>query len=879
MTAAASTERVHVTIRCRPPNSTELAKSDYSNVVEIQSEQHVAVEKSLGETKKYNFDHVLGPDTTQQKVFEACGMEVVDSCLNGYNGTIMAYGQTGTGKTFTLSNHTPGQEGVISRAMVRLFETADRDPDHDYEITVSYIQIYREMVQDLLDTTKDNLAIRENNNGMYLDGVTKRRVTHVDEVIGVITEGNTNRVVANTKMNAESSRSHAVLFTYIDRVDKMDERVYTENKNTKRTKLSGKLVLLDLAGSERMKRTKAVGVQAQEGRAINLSLTALGNVIHALSDPKIKHIPYRDSKLTRLLADSLGGDAKTSLLVAVGPDSESSQETCNSLNFAQRAMKVQQMVKQHVEQDYRALAAKLQAELDAMADVRLQLETKLEEANREKAGLAARVTELEKSAVEPQQLEVPGETTTVEVVKEVADPAQQARIDELIDDLETTQDELDDALNDLVDARRRVDELQAEVDAAAGFKEQLEEVEADAAERVGQVNEELFEMQKELDEALEERDTAESELENLKDELEDVKADLVEAEERVEELEEAEIEKDSELEDLKDKVQELGDKLAEVTGSLAATKNQATRTAAKTKDAEQTINNLKEDLQRAQSRSVTATAHLAATTAFVEALASAADLIDSIPAVDLAPVLPHTEPRPTDAAQLPAPAPRSALPEPPAPTDTAGRWAVLEAAAEGMETAGMPRPRVPDAGRLAALCQGVEAGNAMIRHLMADNGTLAAEVDLYYETAKAMVAQLAATRADVAEQLARSHTSMDHRSAAFAALIEKRTRTHAASVIQRAWRGFVQARAIDAQLTDARTKVHVLESSQSRLRQATTRSALDSLRQALAGTDDTVSFLWDVLNGVRREGTGRLFERMMVMAETESFDNPLARLV
>eukprot|EP00698_Gefionella_okellyi_P003471 TRINITY_DN1327_c0_g1_i2.p1 TRINITY_DN1327_c0_g1~~TRINITY_DN1327_c0_g1_i2.p1 ORF type:complete len:1468 (+),score=349.78 TRINITY_DN1327_c0_g1_i2:471-4406(+) len=223
-----------------------------------------------------------------------------------------------------------------------------------------------EALQDLLRPESDNMQIREDiEKGVYIAGVSMFEIETPEQCFGFLRQGDENRAVANTNMNATSSRSHSCLLIYLSRRNKMTESDYTDQSRTvSKTVLNGKLVLVDLAGSERVKKTGAVGKRADEGIAINLSLSALGNVIHALTDAKVTHVPYRDSKLTRLLQDSLGGNCRTSLVVTVGPALYNVTETISSLLFGRRAMKVATHAKVNADIDYKVLALKLQAQLD-----------------------------------------------------------------------------------------------------------------------------------------------------------------------------------------------------------------------------------------------------------------------------------------------------------------------------------------------------------------------------------------------------------------------------------------------------------------------------------------------------------------------------------
>ena len=288
--------------------------------------------------KAYAFDGVLDRDASQADVYREVAQPVVDDVLRGYNGTILAYGQTGAGKTHTLSSIKPESIGIIPRAAQDIFQ---KTLSPDDEVRLSYLQIYCEQIQDLLKPeTGDNLSIREWKEGrrghVGVPELSEMVVTCLDDCLRLIQMGDRNRSVAFTALNAHSSRSHAVVMFTVTRtqVDGSDSTAGTSRKTT------GRLFLVDLAGSERLKKSKSVAQRAVEARAINLSLTTLGKCVSARATGQ-QHVPFRDSKLTRLLQESLGGNAKTSMVVAVRGDGDHAEETYQSLEFGCRAMNVQ----------------------------------------------------------------------------------------------------------------------------------------------------------------------------------------------------------------------------------------------------------------------------------------------------------------------------------------------------------------------------------------------------------------------------------------------------------------------------------------------------------------------------------------------------------
>ncbi|XP_049633273.1 kinesin-like protein KIF15 [Suncus etruscus] len=329
------------------------------------------------EPKIFTFDHVADMNTTQESVFSTVAKGIVESCMSGYNGTIFAYGQTGSGKTFTMmgppeSDHfSHNLRGVIPRSFEYLFSLIDREKEKagavkSFLCKCSFIEIYNEQIYDLLDSASAGLYLREHiKKGVFVVGAVEQVVTSAAEAYQVLSGGWRNRRVASTSMNRESSRSHAVFTIMIESMEKSSGIVNI------RTSL---LNLVDLAGSERQKDTHAEGVRLKEAGNINRSLSCLGQVITALVDVgngKQRHICYRDSKLTFLLRDSLGGNAKTAIIANVHPGSRCFGETLSTLNFAQRAKLIKN--KAVVNEDTEGNVSQLQAEVKRLKEQMLQL--------------------------------------------------------------------------------------------------------------------------------------------------------------------------------------------------------------------------------------------------------------------------------------------------------------------------------------------------------------------------------------------------------------------------------------------------------------------------------------------------------------------------
>eukprot|EP00794_Sanderia_malayensis_P005578 gene5578-6267_t len=334
--------------------------------------------------KSFQFDHVFSSSQSNEKICEKLSKPMVSSALEGFNGTLMAYGQTGTGKTYTLM----APDGLTHDIIHRVFERTKNDLTHEFKVTASYLQVYQEKIHDLLNiNNKVELNIRESPKaGIYVENLTEYVVRSPSDALSLIAFGRRRLVFAETKMNRTSSRSHSVFQMTIEKTPK--KKNLTESQTSKDTKavkksqkkpeedvveligladdviVRGKIHLCDLAGSERLKKTLAAGERLSEAQCINSSLLELGNVIQALADNKKTHIPFRNSILTRLLQESLGGNCKTSLIVCLSPSITDLGETKSTLNFGSRAMKVTNTAYVNVEVDFKRLSDSLLLKLE-----------------------------------------------------------------------------------------------------------------------------------------------------------------------------------------------------------------------------------------------------------------------------------------------------------------------------------------------------------------------------------------------------------------------------------------------------------------------------------------------------------------------------------
>ena len=299
-------------------------------------------------------------NSKQTDIFDFSIRSTVDDILNGYNGTVFAYGQTGAGKSYTMMGSDiddPDAKGIIPRIVEQIFASILASPSNiEYTVRVSYMEIYMERIRDLLQPQNDNLPIHEEKSrGVYVKGLLEIYVSSVQEVYEVMRRGGAARAVAATNMNQESSRSHSIFLLTITQ----------KNMETGSAK-SGQLFLVDLAGSEKVGKTGASGQTLEEAKKINKSLSALGMVINSLTDGKSTHIPYRDSKLTRILQESLGGNSRTTLIINCSPSSYNAEETLSTLRFGVRAKAIKNKAKINAElspTELKALLKKAQAQV------------------------------------------------------------------------------------------------------------------------------------------------------------------------------------------------------------------------------------------------------------------------------------------------------------------------------------------------------------------------------------------------------------------------------------------------------------------------------------------------------------------------------------
>ncbi|KAK2647075.1 hypothetical protein Ddye_022270 [Dipteronia dyeriana] len=345
---------IQVLIRIRPLSTIERVSQGYARCLKQESSQTLLWLGPLGHPEtRFTFDHVACEIITQEKLFRVAGLPMVENCLSGYNSCMFAYGQTGSGKTYTMMGEINGVEGKLNEgcgitprifeylfSRIKAEEESRRDERLKFSCKCSFLEIYNEQITDLLEPSSTNLQLREDlKKGVYVENLKEYNVTTVNDVVKLLLQGAANRKMAATYMNSESSRSHSVFTCIIESQWEKDSMTHFR---------FARLNLVDLAGSERQKSSGADGDRLKEAANINKSLSTLGLVIMSLVDlahGKHRHVPYRDSRLTFLLQDSLGGNSKTTIIANVSPSIRSANETLSTLKFAQRAKLIQNNAK------------------------------------------------------------------------------------------------------------------------------------------------------------------------------------------------------------------------------------------------------------------------------------------------------------------------------------------------------------------------------------------------------------------------------------------------------------------------------------------------------------------------------------------------------
>ncbi|XP_074580366.1 kinesin-like protein KIN-7L [Curcuma longa] len=332
-------EKISVAVRFRPPAAVDPSPDRIWKV----DDNRISLHRPLGTPisgVNFAFDYVFDPSYSNAMVYDLLIKSIIQAAIDGFNGTAFAYGQTSSGKTFTM-NGSEEDPGIIPIGVKDVFRTIEMTADREFLIRVSYMEIYNEEINDLLSLGNQKLPVHESlERGIYVAGLREEIVNCSEQVIELLKLGEANRHFGETNMNARSSRSHTIFRMVIESSAK-DSMKSGDVSNADAIRVSV-LNLVDLAGSERVAKTGAGGARLREGKHINKSLMILGNVINKLSESGKQrgHIPYRDSKLTRILQPALGGNSKTSIICTVAPEEIHVEESRGTLQFASRAKRI-----------------------------------------------------------------------------------------------------------------------------------------------------------------------------------------------------------------------------------------------------------------------------------------------------------------------------------------------------------------------------------------------------------------------------------------------------------------------------------------------------------------------------------------------------------
>ncbi|KAM3402624.1 hypothetical protein ACQJBY_006466 [Aegilops geniculata] len=459
-----SGDSISVTIRFRPLSEREIQRGDE---ITWYPDGDRLVRCDYVQPSAYGYDRVFGPSTATEAVYDVAARPVVKGAMEGINGTVFAYGVTSSGKTHTMHGDQ-NCPGIIPLAIKDVFSLIQETPGREFLLRVSYLEIYNEVINDLLDPTGQNLRVREDAQGTYVEGIKEEVVLSPGHALSFIAAGEEHRHVGSNNFNLFSSRSHTIFTMMIessDRGDEYDGAMYSQ------------LNLIDLAGSESSK-TETTGLRRREGSYINKSLLTLGTVIGKLSEGRATHIPYRDSKLTRLLQSSLSGHGHVSLICTITPASSNMEETHNTLKFASRAKRVEIYASRNRLVDEKSLIKKYQREISSLKQeldefrrgmlggasqeeimiLRQQLEegqvkmqSRLEEEEDAKAALMSRIQRLTKLILVSTKTNIPALTDSSRLQRQNSKLSSSQDSTTVVQNDSTSKDTLSSALPDLLD--------------------------------------------------------------------------------------------------------------------------------------------------------------------------------------------------------------------------------------------------------------------------------------------------------------------------------------------------------------------------------------------------------------------------------------------
>ncbi|CAJ0572132.1 unnamed protein product, partial [Mesorhabditis spiculigera] len=477
---SSKSECVRVVVRCRPLSEGEI-REGHQSIIAMDTKRGLVELKNPKEpnepSKDFTFDSIYDGSSKQAELYDETFRDLVESVLDGFNGTIFAYGQTGTGKTYTMEGRldVEGERGVIHNSFEHIFSHIALSRNQQFLVRASYLEIYQEEIRDLLNKdSKARLELKERPDvGVYVKDLSSFVTKSVEEIQHVMRVGNANRSVGRTNMNEHSSRSHAIFMITVE-----CSEIGPDGETHIRV---GRLNLVDLAGSERQAKTGATGERFKEATKINLSLSALGNVISALVDGKSTHIPYRDSKLTRLLQDSLGGNSKTVMVACIGPASYNFEESLGTLRYANRAKNIKNKPK--INEDPKdALLREFQEE-EQMAEEREAIEDDHSMREEEKQRLLSEIEERRRLLDQ----EIEAQAAVAAKIEQMQSKLLSGGAD-LFDHTRRQQDELERKRKELADRkkleREMLDQLEQEEESVAEldttFSSLRQEVEAKA---------------------------------------------------------------------------------------------------------------------------------------------------------------------------------------------------------------------------------------------------------------------------------------------------------------------------------------------------------------------------------------------------------------
>ncbi|CAG9462123.1 unnamed protein product [Pedinophyceae sp. YPF-701] len=558
-----NSECVKVVVRCRPLSQNEVKDGRKRTLEMDQAAGQVIIRNPKAPPDQppmmFTFDQVYDWTSTQRDVYDISAAPIIDAVLQGYNGTIFAYGQTGSGKTHTMQGvpEDPDLRGVIPTAFNHVFSSIARNQEKTHMVRASMLEIYNEEIRDLLGRDQSKkLDMRESvEKGVYIDGLTSFTVSCVAELMTVLNVGSKNRTVGATKMNQDSSRSHSIFTLTVEQADKEAG----EDGGHVRV---GKLNLVDLAGSERQSKTGATGQRLKEATKINLSLSALGNVISALVDGKSTHVPYRDSKLTRMLQDSLGGNTKTVMVANCGPADYNYDETMSTLRYANRAKNIQNKPKINEDpkdamiREYQEKVAELKAKL-AQRKGAAQPPQIVKKVVEVEAGAEKIAAVREQMMAElAQRMEQERDQEALKAAKKQAEEKARKALEEMMKDAQKSEEEKKAIQSALAQQHAELEEYAAKLEAERRAQEALEKELNDVQSKVLDGGENLFEKIEGLEEVEREHER----------ELEVQRRQAQEQERRLRDLKEEAMLETDQFHDVREEIETVRARLAEVEG-------------------------------------------------------------------------------------------------------------------------------------------------------------------------------------------------------------------------------------------------------------------------------------------------------------------------